>query len=69
MQRRKISIKVWKNQNKFVFIVRRKVTSCGIEIARKIKEGRIHASIVVEGGEPSQEKSSKEKDDQKQYLL
>ena len=29
---------------------------------RKIKEGRIHASTAV-GGEPSQEKSSKEEDD------
>ena len=28
--------------------------------ARKRKEGRVHASTAIEGGEPSQEKSSKE---------
>ena len=36
---------------------------------RKRKEGRIHASTVVEGGEYSQEKSSKDDDDRKEYSL
>ena len=36
---------------------------------RKRKEGRIHASTAVEGGEPSQKKSSKEEDDQKEYFI
>ena len=39
--------------------------------ARKRIEGRVHAhaSTTIEGGEPSQEKSSKEEDDQKEYFL
>ena len=32
---------------------------------RKRKEGRVHASMAIEGGEPSQEKSSKEEDGRK----
>ena len=36
---------------------------------RKRKEGTIHASTTVEGGEPSQEKLSKEEDDRKEYFL
>ena len=37
--------------------------------AWKKNEENIHASTVVEGGEASEKKSSKEKDDQKEYFL
>ena len=37
--------------------------------ARNNKEGRRHAYTIVEGGEPSQEKSYEEEIDQKEYFL
>ena len=62
MQRRKRSIKVWKNKIKICFYCNKEghfIRDCN---ARKIKDGRVHASATIEGGEPSQEKSSKEED-------
>ena len=37
--------------------------------ARKKNEQRLHASTIVEGGEPSQKKLFEEKDYQKEYLI